>query len=178
MAFDYYTKNKFLKIINTSKEVEKTTKIMRSLGVLERPSRRFRTLITGEEIGVYGYDLETRAQLVQWEIYEKPRPGKTRQVFFLCLQLNSFLSILKTWSGSQQRELVQNLGRAKSGESDRNFERTTHRFCTTTTIRHISPCFFRVLGETKHCYNVRTTLFPRYIDISPSDFNLFPKFKR
>ncbi|UYV74987.1 CCNK, partial [Cordylochernes scorpioides] len=37
-------------------------------------------VITGDEVWVYGYDLETKAQSSQWKLPHEPRPKKARQV--------------------------------------------------------------------------------------------------
>ncbi|UYV67192.1 hypothetical protein LAZ67_4004295, partial [Cordylochernes scorpioides] len=37
-------------------------------------------VITGDEAWVYGYDVETKAQLSQWKLPHEPRPKKARQI--------------------------------------------------------------------------------------------------
>ncbi|VEN48079.1 unnamed protein product [Callosobruchus maculatus] len=37
-------------------------------------------VITGDELWVYGYDVETKAQSSQWKLPHEPRPKKARQV--------------------------------------------------------------------------------------------------
>ncbi|UYV71879.1 CLCN3 [Cordylochernes scorpioides] len=37
-------------------------------------------VITGDEAGVYGYDVETKAKSSQWKLPHEPRPKKARQV--------------------------------------------------------------------------------------------------
>jgi hypothetical protein len=39
-----------------------------------------KTVITGEETWVYGYDLETKVQSSQWKHSSSPRPKKTQRV--------------------------------------------------------------------------------------------------
>ncbi|UYV64607.1 hypothetical protein LAZ67_3001299 [Cordylochernes scorpioides] len=40
----------------------------------------FQRVITGDEVWVYGYDVETKAQSSQWKLPHEPRPKKARQV--------------------------------------------------------------------------------------------------
>jgi hypothetical protein len=39
-----------------------------------------KTVITGDETWVYGYDLETKVQSLQWKYSSSPRPKKAQQV--------------------------------------------------------------------------------------------------
>ncbi|UYV80051.1 hypothetical protein LAZ67_18001526 [Cordylochernes scorpioides] len=47
--------------------------------VLDDPNLLQR-VITGDEVWVYGYDVETKAQSSQWKLPHEPRPKKARQV--------------------------------------------------------------------------------------------------
>ena len=50
-----------------------------------------KTIITGDETWVYGYDPETKFQSSQWKHPESPRPKKARQVRNVKVMLTCFL---------------------------------------------------------------------------------------
>ena len=50
------------------------------LDVANHDPEFFKTIITGDETWVYGYDPETKFQSSQWKHPESPRPKKARQV--------------------------------------------------------------------------------------------------
>jgi len=50
------------------------------LDCVESDSNFLKTVITGDEPWVYGYDPETKAQSSQWKHPSSPRPKKARQV--------------------------------------------------------------------------------------------------
>ena len=48
--------------------------------MLQIMTQNIKTIITGDETWVYGYDPETKFQSSQWKHPESPRPKKARQV--------------------------------------------------------------------------------------------------
>ena len=50
------------------------------LDVANHDPEFIKTIITGDETWVYGYDPETKFQSSQWKYPESPRPKKARQV--------------------------------------------------------------------------------------------------
>ena len=62
-------------------EDQKANRVNISQELLDRVSvdeNFFKTIVTGDETWVYGYDVETKAQSSQWVGQESPRPKKAR----------------------------------------------------------------------------------------------------
>ena len=60
-------------------------------------------IITGDEIWVYGYDPETKRQLLQWKWPNSLRPKKARQV---CSNVKSMLIVFFNIQGIVHKEFV------------------------------------------------------------------------
>jgi hypothetical protein len=47
---------------------------------VNRDPEFLKTMVTGDEMWVYGYDLETKVQSLQWKHSSSPRPKKAQRV--------------------------------------------------------------------------------------------------
>ena len=96
-----------------------------------------RKVITGDELCVYGYDIETKAQSSQWKRSEEPRPLSSVKCedfahCFLRLQRRNASWILATRSYVQRRIL--------SWRNAQNCGKTIHGFCTMITHHLTHRC--------------------------------------
>ena len=79
-------------------------------------------LITSDESWVYGYDIETKAQLSKWKRPEEPRPKKARQVR---LNVKVLLTVFFDCNGVVHYEFLPQ-GRTASKEY---YLEVMHRLC-------------------------------------------------
>jgi len=62
-----------------------------------------RTIITGDETWVYGYDVEAKAKSSQWKTHTSPRPKKVRQVKS---NVKVMLTVFFDWKGIVYHEFL------------------------------------------------------------------------
>ncbi|KZC08958.1 hypothetical protein WN55_11421, partial [Dufourea novaeangliae] len=65
----------------TNKQKERRVAVCQELLEMANDNENFlKSIITGDETWVYGYDVETKTQSSQWTSKFSPRPKKARQV--------------------------------------------------------------------------------------------------
>jgi len=67
------------KLLNFDQK-QRRVDIAQELNEVNNDPDLLKTVITGDETWVYGYDVETKAQSSQWKLPEEPRPKKIRKV--------------------------------------------------------------------------------------------------
>ena len=96
-------------------------------------------VIASEESWVYGYDIETKAQLSQWKRPEEPRPTKARQVRS---NVNALLTVFYDFNCVMHHEFLSQ-GHTFNKEFVRNSQscgKTNHGFCTVKMHQLIHRC--------------------------------------
>ena len=68
------------KLLNCDKKTRRMTIVQEMLNDVNNDPDLLLRVITGDKSWVYGYDIETKAQLSQWKHTESLRPKKARQV--------------------------------------------------------------------------------------------------
>ncbi|CAB3260001.1 unnamed protein product [Arctia plantaginis] len=68
------------KLLNFEQKQRRMEVAQESLNEVNNDAELLKCVITGDEIWVYGYDVETKAQSSQWRHFGSPRPKKARQV--------------------------------------------------------------------------------------------------
>ena len=68
------------KLLNFDQKQRRVDIAQELLNEVNNDPELLKTVITGDETWVYGYDVETKAQSSQWKLPKEPRPKKIRQV--------------------------------------------------------------------------------------------------
>ena len=68
------------KLLNFDQKQRRVDIAQELLNEVNNDPELLKTVITGDETWVYGYDVETKAQSSQWKLPEESRPKKIRQV--------------------------------------------------------------------------------------------------
>ncbi|UYV65545.1 hypothetical protein LAZ67_3004659 [Cordylochernes scorpioides] len=144
-------------------------------------------VITGDEAGVYGYDVETKAQSSQWKLPHEPRPKKARQVRS---NVKVLLTVFFDFRGVVHHEFLPQ-GRTVNKEYYLQVMRNLRE-----AIRQKRPDLWKNKNWLLHHDNApaHTSLLVRVFlaknstlmmpqppyspDLPPCDFFLFPKRKR
>ena len=68
------------KLLNFDQKQDRMNIAKELLNSVRNDPNLFQRVITGDESWIYGYDLETKAQSIQWKLLHEPRPKKAREV--------------------------------------------------------------------------------------------------
>ncbi|UYV83425.1 hypothetical protein LAZ67_23000967 [Cordylochernes scorpioides] len=144
-------------------------------------------VITGDEAWVYGYDVETKAQLSQWKLPHDPRPKKARQVrsnvkvlltvFFDCRGVvhHEFLPQGRTVNKEYYLQVMRNLREAIRQKRPDLWKNKNWLLHHDNTPAHTSLLVRDFLAKNNTLIMSQPPYSP---DLAPCDFFLFPKLKR
>ena len=179
---------KFVPRLMTEDQKQRRVRVCEELLEMANDNENFlKTIITGDETWVYGYDVETKAQSSQWKTDTSPRPKKARQVKS---NVKVMLTVFFDWKGIVYHEFLPR------GE-------TINRFRYLETLRHLREAVRNKRPEMwasgewmlhhdnapvhssllirDFCTKNEMTVVPQppySPDLAPADFFLFPKMKR
>ncbi|KAL4113507.1 hypothetical protein QTP88_017119 [Uroleucon formosanum] len=123
-----------------------------------------KSIITGDETWVYGYDPETKVQSPQWKTSDSPRPKKARQV-------RSQVKVMLTVFLTTKVLFIMNAVRRKRPEFKESGSWKLHHDNAPAHSAHVVQQFL-----AKH--GIPVVSQPPYSpDLAPYDFFLFPKIK-
>ncbi|UYV63933.1 hypothetical protein LAZ67_2006053 [Cordylochernes scorpioides] len=138
-------------------------------------------VITGDEAWVYGYDVETKAQLSQWKLPHEPRPKKARQVrsnvkvLLTVLVHHEFLPQGRTVNKEYYLQVMRNLREAIRQKRPDLWKNKNWLLHHDNAPAHTSLLVRDFLAKN----NTLMMLQPPYSpDLAPCNFFLFPKLKR
>ncbi|UYV78442.1 hypothetical protein LAZ67_16001387 [Cordylochernes scorpioides] len=144
-------------------------------------------VITGDEVWVYGYDVETKAQSSQWKLPHEPRPKKARQVrlnvkvlltvFFDCRGVvhHEFLPQSRTVNKEYYLQVMRNLREAIRQKRPDLWKNKNWLLHHDNTPAHTSLLVRDFLAKNNTLMMPQPPYSP---DLAPCDFFLFPKLKR
>ncbi|VVC38688.1 Transposase, type 1 [Cinara cedri] len=123
-----------------------------------------KSIITGDETWVYGYDPETKVQSSQWKTPDSPRPKKARQV-------RSQVKVMLTVFSTTKVLFIMNAVRRKRPEFKESGSWKWHHDNAPAHSVHVVQQFL-----AKH--DIPVVSQPPYSpDLAPCDYFLFPKIK-
>ncbi|UYV70805.1 hypothetical protein LAZ67_8000693, partial [Cordylochernes scorpioides] len=144
-------------------------------------------IITGDEAWVYGYDVETKAQLSQSKLPHEPRPKKARPVrsnvkvlltvFFDCRGAvhHEFLPQGRTVNKEYYLQVMCNLREAIRQKRPDLWKNKNWLFHHDNAPAHTSLLVRELLAKNNTLMMPQPPYSP---DLAPCDFFLFPKLKR
>ncbi|UYV60276.1 hypothetical protein LAZ67_1000678 [Cordylochernes scorpioides] len=144
-------------------------------------------VITGDEVWVYGYDVETKAQSSQWKLPHEPRPKKARQVrsnvkvlltvFFDCRGVvhHEFLPQGRTVNKEYYLQVMRNLREAIRQKRPDLWKNKNWLLHHDNAPAHTSLLVRDFLAKNNTLMMPQPPYSP---ELAPCDFFLFPKLKR
>ncbi|XP_018346773.1 PREDICTED: histone-lysine N-methyltransferase SETMAR-like [Trachymyrmex septentrionalis] len=174
------------KLLNFDQKQHRVDIAQELLNEVNNDPELLKTVITGDETWVYGYDVETKAQSSQWKLLEEPRPKKIRQVRsnvkvlltvffdFNGVVHHEFLPYGRTVNKEYYLDVMRHLSE-QSDENAQNYGKTTRGNCIMIMLPLTPHCLFDFLVKNKTVILPQPPYSP---DMAPCDFFLFPKLKR
>ncbi|UYV68017.1 hypothetical protein LAZ67_5002806 [Cordylochernes scorpioides] len=144
-------------------------------------------VITGDEVWVYGYDVDTKAQSSQWKLPHEPRPKKARRVrsnvkvlltvFFDCRGVvhHEFLPQSRTVNKEYYLQVMRNFREAIRQKRPDLWKNKNWLLHHDNAPAHTSLLVRDFLAKNNTLMMPQPPYSP---DLAPCDFFLFPKLKR